>query len=115
MTTTELARRAAEEHGWSYALAEEVVSGTVETLRKALVEGNLVKLRKIGTFDFVKRGGFEITHVLGSEDAKILLPERPYLRFFPVDDIRAEIRELDVSICDQRKNKGSSKKAKSEE
>lgn len=115
MNTTELSRRAAEEHGWSYALAEEVVRGTFETLRKALVEGNYVKIYRIGTFDFVKKGGHELTHLLGDEKKTMFWEEQPYLKFYPVDDIKEEIRQLDVSICDQRKSKVASKKDTTEE
>lgn len=117
MTTTELARRAAEEHGWSYALAEEVVAGTFETLRKALVEGNFVKVRKIGTFDFIKMGGHEMSNLLSDDGEKktMFWEEQPYLKFFPVDDIKLEIRQLDVSVCDQRKKKTASKKDEAEE
>lgn len=101
MNTTDFARRVADEHGWSYSLAHQVVNGVVETMHNILAEGKDLSLRGVGHFDYVKRGGHEV-YASWSETGKFMLPEAHYVRFTPVRTLKRGIRALDNSVFADR-------------
>lgn len=94
MNTTQFARRVAEKHNWGYKLAHEVVFATMDTLRDVLAEGNELQISKVGTFDFVTKGGFEI-NAKWSPTGKFYLPESYYIRFTPNRYLKDEIKQLE--------------------
>lgn len=101
MNTTELSRRVAVENGWSYELSKVIVPAVIQSLRNALVEGKPVRLRGIGRFDFIKKGGYKI-NTAWTETGNMILPVNYYIRFTPTDELKLEIKELDHSVFENQ-------------
>lgn len=101
MNTTQLARRVARENGWSYEVANTVVPAVIQTLRNSLAEGQPIKLRGVGRFDFIKKGGYKI-NTAWTEEKSMMMPVNYYIRFTPIEELKAEVKSLDHSVFENQ-------------
>lgn len=101
MNTTEFSRRVADDNGWSYDLAKQVVPPVVQGLRDVLAEGKSVRLRGVGIFDFIKKGGYTLK-TTWTETNTTQMPVRYYIRFVPTEELKEEVKALDHSILEHQ-------------
>lgn len=97
MIKTELARRVAQDNGYSYDIAKELVSATFKTLMDVISEGNEVNIYGFGVFGFTHLGERDIKNPkFGVVHAK----PASFVNFRPCDKLASNVHDLTKEFID---------------
>ena len=91
MTKNELAKALSERNGCSTLKATELIDGLIDCINEALLSGNNIYLRGLGTFHIVQRKARKARNICAGTN--VTIPARRELKFKPSIQLKNQIHE----------------------